>query len=275
MNPLDFITAFGNLANNLEARRQGQENLQMQKEQMEYTKKLNEEIMKREDTAYQRQVNDLRKAGLSPLMADNGGAGAGGTMTPYQSPQDTTDYNALGANFNTAMANISSNKFTQQDLNIKSSATNAQNEKTNAETEGIKIDNIHREEKHLAELENMKEKTKETKQQIKESKARIENMKKEHNLNVAKHTEERKNNDKLRQQIEMQIMEQELSHEMNLLNYEFAKRKGGKDEQEYRQRRQDLIRKYVQMGLYTASDIVKSLVPWSGGGTNPIGFNMN
>lgn len=275
LNPLNWFTAFSTAKYNGEAIRQGQENLQMQKEQMEYIKRLNEEIMKREDTAYQRQVNDLRKAGLSPLMADNGGAGAGGTITPYQTPQNTTDYNALGTNFNTAMANISSNKFTQQDLNIKSSATNAQNEKTNAETEGIKIENIHKEEKHLAELENMKEKTNEIKQQINESKARIENMKKEHALNVAKHTEERKNNDKMRKQIELQMMEQELGLEMSRLNYEFAKRKGGKDEQEYRQRRQDLIRKYVQMGLYTASDIAKTLVPWSGGGTNPIGFNMN
>ena len=100
-------------------------------------------------------------------------------------------------------------------------------------------------------------------------------MKKEHALNVAKHTEDRKNNDKMRQQIEQQLMEQQLGLEMQRLNYEFAKRKGGKDEQEYRQRRQDLIRKYVQMGLYTASDIVKSLVPWGGSGTNPIGFSMN
>ena len=89
-------------------------------------------------------------------------------------------------------------------------------------------------------------------------------MQKEHALNVARHTEERKNNDKMRKQIEMQMMEQELGLEMQRLNYEFAQRKGGKDEQEYRQRRQDLIRKYVQMGLYTASDIVKSLIPRSG-----------
>ncbi len=275
LNPLNWFTAFLTANYNREAVRQGDLNLQMQKEQMEYIKKLNEEIMKREDTAYQRQVSDLRKAGLSPLMADNGGAGAGGTMTPYQTPQNSTDYNALGANFNTAMANISSNKFMQQDLNIRDSAKNAQNEKTYAEAEGVKIDNIHREEEHLAELENIKVKTKEINQQIEESKARIDNMKKEHALNVAKHTEERKNNDKMRKQIELQMMEQELGLEMQRLNYEFAKRKGGKDEQEYRQRRQDLIRKYVQMGLYTASDIVKSLVPWSGGGTNPIGFNMN
>ena len=275
LNPLNWFSAFSTAKYNNDAIRQGQENLQMQKEQMEYIKKLNEEIMKREDSAYQRQVNDLRKAGLSPLMSDNGGAGAGGTITPYQAPQDTTDYNALGTNFNTAMANISSNKFMQQELSIKNSATNAQNEKTNAETEGIKIDNIHKEEEHLANLENTKEKTNEIKQQITESKARIENMKKEHALNVAKHTEDRKNNDKLRQQIQMQLMEQELGLEMQRLNYEFAKRKGGKDEQEYRQRRQDLIRKYVQMGLHTASDIVKSIVPWSGGSTNPIGFSMN
>ena len=239
LNPLNWQTAKSTARYNRRAIEQGQKNLQMQKEQMEYTKMLNEEIMKREDTAFQRQVNDLRKAGLSPLMADNGGAGAGGTMTPYQAPQDTTDYNALGTNFNTAMANISNNKFMQQDLNIKSSATNAQNEKTNAEAEAVRIENIHREEEHLAELENTKEKTEEIKQQITESKARIDNMKKEHNLNVAKHTEERKNNDKLRQQIELQLMEQQLGLEMQRLNYEFAQRKGGKDEQEYRQRRQD------------------------------------
>ena len=119
LNPLNWFTAFGNILNNKEALRQGQENLQMQKEQMEYTKKLNEEIMRREDTAYQRKVNDLRKAGLSPLMIDGGGAGAGGTMTTYQAPQDTTDYNALGTNFNNAMASITSNKFMQQDLNIR------------------------------------------------------------------------------------------------------------------------------------------------------------
>ncbi len=275
LNPLNWFTAFTTAKYNGDAIRQGQENLQMQKEQMEYIKKLNEQIMMREDTAYQRQVSDLKKAGLSPLMAGNGGAGAGGTMIPYQAPQNTTDYNALGTNFNTAMANISSNKFTQQDLNIKSSATNAQNEKTYAEAEGVKIDNIHKEETHLAELENIKEKTNEIKQQIEESKARINNMKKEHALNVAKHTEDRKNNDKMRQQIQMQLMEQELGLEMQRLNMEFAKRKGGKDEQEYRQRRQDLIRKYVQMGLYTASDIVKSMIPWAGSSTNPIGFSMN
>lgn len=261
LNPLNWFSALSNANYNRKAIAQGEANLQMQKEQMEYTKKLNEEIMKREDSAYQRQVHDLRMAGLSPLMADNGGAGAGGTMTPYQAPQDTTDYNALGTNFNTAMANFASNKFTQQDLNIKSSATNAQNEKINAEAEGIKIDNIHKEEKHLAELENIKEKTYEIKQQISESKARIENMKKEHNLNVAKHTEERKNNDIMRKKIEMQLMEQELGLEMERLNYEFAKRKGGKDEQEYRQRRQALIAKYVEMGLSNATEIVKTLIP--------------
>lgn len=275
LNPLNWISAIGTAKYNKKALEQGDENLQMQKEQMEYTKQLNEEIMKREDTAYQRQVNDLRKAGLSPLMADNGGSGSGGAITPYETPQNTTDYNALGTNFNTAIEQFQQHRFQQQDLDIRNNDSNANVNKTNAETEGILIDNLHREEEHLAELEQTKTKTSEIKQEITESKARIDNMKKEHALNVAKHTEERKNNDKLRQQIEQQLMEQQLGLEMQRLNYEFAQRKGGKDEQEYRQRRQDLVRKYVQMGLYTASDIVKSLVPWGGGGTNPIGFSMN
>lgn len=275
LNPLNWISAIGTAKYNKKALEQGDDNLQMQKEQMEYTKQLNEEIMKREDTAYQRQVNDLRKAGLSPLMTENGGAGSGGVLTPYETPQNTTDYNALGTNFNTTIEQFQQHKFQQQELDIRNKDSNANVDKTNAETEGILIDNLTKEEEHLAMLEQIKTKTNEIREQISEVKARIENMKKEHALNVAKHTEDRKNNDKMRQQIEQQLMEQQLGLEMQRLNYEFAQRKGGKDEQEYRQRRQDLVRKYVQMGLYTASDIVKSLVPWGGGGTNPIGFSMN
>lgn len=52
------------------------------REQFDYNKQLNNEIMQREDTAYQRAVADAQAAGLSPLVtAGTGGAGAGGTVS--------------------------------------------------------------------------------------------------------------------------------------------------------------------------------------------------
>lgn len=52
------------------------ENLAYQRELFDYNKLLQQRIFDREDNAYQRTVNDMRKAGLSPLMM-NGTNGAG------------------------------------------------------------------------------------------------------------------------------------------------------------------------------------------------------
>lgn len=52
------------------------ENLAFQRENLDYQKALQQEIFAREDTAYQRAVDDARSAGLSPL-AISGGANAG------------------------------------------------------------------------------------------------------------------------------------------------------------------------------------------------------
>lgn len=52
------------------------ENLAFQRENLDYQKALQQQIFEREDTAYQRTVDDMRAAGLSPLsMQSTNGAG--------------------------------------------------------------------------------------------------------------------------------------------------------------------------------------------------------
>ena len=62
-----------------------QQNFDLQKEQFDYQKQLNQTVMEREDSAYQRQVEDLKQAGLSPLMV-SGGASAT-PLTSATAPQ--------------------------------------------------------------------------------------------------------------------------------------------------------------------------------------------
>lgn len=61
------------------------ENLQFQKDKLDYDKALQQQIFDREDTSYQRTVDDMRKAGLSPLTMNstNGSGSVVTTTAPY------------------------------------------------------------------------------------------------------------------------------------------------------------------------------------------------
>lgn len=60
-------------------------NLQFQKEQQEYQRQLQNQIFGREDTATQRRMQDLMKAGLSPTLAA-GSAASAGSVVNSQAP---------------------------------------------------------------------------------------------------------------------------------------------------------------------------------------------
>lgn len=67
------------ILNAMQQQEANNKNLAFQRDQLEYQKALNELIMQREDTAYQRTVEDMRNAGLNPLMM-TGTNGSGGTI---------------------------------------------------------------------------------------------------------------------------------------------------------------------------------------------------
>lgn len=74
------------------------QNLQFQKENFEYQKQLQQQLFEREDTSYQRTVNDMRNSGLSPLtMQSTNGSGAVVSTTPLNNIYQAQGYTAVGS----------------------------------------------------------------------------------------------------------------------------------------------------------------------------------
>lgn len=101
------------------------ENLNLQKEQFEYQKELNNLTMQREDTAMQRQVADLKAAGLSPLMLQ-GGASAN-PLTSATAPQrDVSGINQAIGNFIGAYNDSYNRKMMRNQFNLQSMVSTAE-----------------------------------------------------------------------------------------------------------------------------------------------------
>lgn len=124
-----------------------QENLAFQKENLEYQKELQKQIFEREDTSYQRKVNDLIAAGINPAVAATGSGSAAGSIVNTQALHNDMKYQTPQFNLGSVLDTLSS---LEQLKNIKVQTDNAKKQgdyidalkdKVDAETTKITFDN--------------------------------------------------------------------------------------------------------------------------------------
>lgn len=124
---------------NKENREIAEQNLAFEKEKFEYDKALQQQLFEREDTSYQRTVNDMRLAGLNPLNMQNTN-GAGETVATTAPSNDfqhqmTNQLGVMETIFNSAMQA----KMTQSNHSLQSAQANL----INRQAENQRIKNIY------------------------------------------------------------------------------------------------------------------------------------
>lgn len=78
-----------------------EQNLQFQRDKLEYDKALQQEIFNREDTSYQRTTADMYKAGLNPLSMN--GTNGSGSVVSTTAPNNTMQFQNIPAQIGAAI----------------------------------------------------------------------------------------------------------------------------------------------------------------------------
>ena len=132
-----------NAANN----RIAAQNLSFQKENLEYQKDLQQQIFNREDTAYQRKVNDLIAAGINPAVAATGSGSNAGSIVNTQALHNDMRYQAPQFNIGSLIDTFKSLKqiaSIEEQTNVakqQADYLSSLKKKADAETNKIVFDN--------------------------------------------------------------------------------------------------------------------------------------
>lgn len=124
----------GGLWNDFTGKTNNQMNLDFQRENLDYQKALQKQIFEREDSAYQRTVNDMRAAGLNPVSMQGTNGSGEAFQTDSQNVQKTSDLQAVSEIMN-VMNQISNTRN-------NASLSHAQSNLMNAQAENQRIKNL-------------------------------------------------------------------------------------------------------------------------------------
>lgn len=145
---MSILGTIGNIVGGVAGWSQGQQNLKMQRDNLDWQKYVQGVTWNREDNAVQRRAQDLQNAGLSKTLAAGDGANAG-SVVQTTAPQDKTLESVVnGLGIMRQMAET--NKVNQEALNL-----NMQNKYTEGKIKSLEVQDAYTKAKTMLTNDNI------------------------------------------------------------------------------------------------------------------------